>query len=265
MNKIEILEFLELFSKDENYQDIKDYITTENDFYNQYNSNLYAYIRVSTEKQEFGRQIIELYKWLKNKNVKICVDFIYCDKYTGKKLTREEYQKLRNKLKNNDYLIISELNRLGRNWDNTKKEWQFLSENNINVIVLDNELLSAKLPNEPQNAITLEYKFIRDIVFNAINYVASKKIEEVSRSTKAGMEKAKMQGKQIGRLRSEWATKENFIKTLKVMVDNNYGQYKAALSTHYPQTTLMRDLKKCYKKYNTKDYKKILEELEKEK
>ena len=84
MNKTEILEFIELFSNDEKYKDIKNYITIENDFLNKYNNDLYVYIRESTEKQEFGRQIIELYKWLKNKDIKICIDFIYCDKYTGK-------------------------------------------------------------------------------------------------------------------------------------------------------------------------------------
>lgn len=252
--KQEIIDFI-------NENNLNDVFTVENVFYNIFKVYLYVYIRVSTEKQEFGRQIIELYKWAKEKNIKICINYIFCDKYTGKRTTREQYEKMHDSLQENDYLIVSELNRLGRNWDNTKKEWQFLTDKNINTIILDNAMLSAKLPNEKQEAITLEYKFIRDIVFNAINYVASKKIQEVSASTKAGLEKAKLQGKQLGKPRGEYNTKENFINTLEKMINENIGQTKACLYTRYPSKSFQNDLKKCYNKYSTKDYQEILEKI----
>lgn len=256
--KQEIIDFI-------NENHLNDVFTIKNEFYNNYNVQLYVYIRVSTEKQEFGRQLLELYKWAKKKNITICIDYIYCDKYTGKKTTRQQYEEMHNMLNENDYLIVSELNRLGRNWDNTKKEWGFLIDKNVNTIILDNELLSAKLPNEKQDIVTLEYKFVRDIVFNAINYVASKKIEEVSTSTKAGIQKARMQGKKIGAPRSKWSSKENFIKTLQYMVDNQVGQDKAAFKTRFPVDTFKRDLKKCYNKYNTKDYQEILNKVKEDK
>lgn len=252
--KQEIINFI-------NENNLNDVFTIQNEFYNNYNVNLYVYVRVSTENQEFGRQLLELYKWSKKKNITICIDYVYCDKYTGKKTTRQQYEEMRSLLKENDYLVVSELNRLGRNWDNTKKEWQFLIDKNINVIILDNELLSAKLPNEKQEIVTLEYKFVRDIVFNAINYVASKKIEEVSTSTKAGLQKARMQGKRIGKPRSKWSSKENFIKTLEYMTKNKVGQSKATLMCNYPKDTFQRDIKKCYNKYKTKDYQEILEKI----
>lgn len=249
------------FIKENNLNDV---FIKENVFYSLYKNNLFVYIRVSTEAQEFGRQLLELYNWAKDKDIKICIDYIFCDKYTGKKTTREQYQNLRKSLNNNDYLVISELNRLGRDWDNTKNEWQFLKDKNINVIVLDNKLLSAKLPNEKKETITLEYKFIQDIVFNAINYVASKKIEEVSRTTKIGIEKARLKGKQIGKPRSQWSTKDNFIKTLEYMIKNNCGQTKSAIVNRYPSDTFKKDLKKCYDKYNTKDYNEILNKIKKD-
>lgn len=252
--KQEIIEFI-------NENNLNDVFTIQNEFYNNYNAHLYVYIRVSTEKQEFGRQLLELCAWAKKKNITISVDNIFCDKYTGKKTTRQQYEEMHTLLKENDYLVVSELNRLGRNWDNTKKEWQFLIDKNINVIILDNELLSAKLPNEKQEIVTLEYKFVRDIVFNAINYVASKKIEEVSTSTKAGLQKAKLQGKRIGKPRSKWSSKENFIKTLEYMLEKKVGQSKATLMCNYPKDTFQKDIKKCYIKYNTKDYQEILDRI----
>lgn len=252
--KQEIVDFI-------NENSLNDVFTIDDIFYNNYKCHLYVYIRVSTENQDFGRQILELYKWAKNKNITICIDYIFCDKYTGKKLNRKQYEEMHNLLQNNDYLIVSELSRLGRNWDNTKKEWQFLIDKNINTIILDNDMLSAKLPNEKQEVVTLEYKFLRDIVFNAINYVASKKIEEVSESTKAGLEKAKLKGKVLGKPRSEKSSKENFKKVLEYMINNNVGQIKATLHCNYPTDTFKKDIKECYNKYNTKDYQTILNKI----
>lgn len=247
-----------------NENNLNDVFITENSFFSLYNCNLYIYIRVSTEKQEFGRQVLELHKWAKDNNIKICIDCIYCDKYTGKKTTRQQYEEMKSLLNDNDYLVVSELNRLGRNWDNTKKEWQFLTDKNINVIILDNTMLSAKLPSEKKEMVTLEYKFIRDIVFNAINYVASKKIEEVSTSTKAGLEKARLKGKIIGRPKGKYSSKENFIKTINYMLDNSVGQDKACFITKFPTTTFKTYLKICYNKYNTRDYQEILKKLKEE-
>ena len=255
----------DIFTNNDIFYNLSDVFTVDDTFYNNFHCHLYVYIRVSTEKQDFGRQFIELYEWAKSKNITICIDHIFCDKYTGKKLTRKQYEKMHELLQENDYLIVSELNRLGRNWDNTKQEWQFITDNNINAIILDNDLLSARLPNEKQEVITLEYKFLRDIVFNAINYVASKKIEEVSRSTKDGLKTARLKGKRLGKPRSEKSSKENFIKTLEYMINNKAGQCKATLLCDYPKDTFQKDIKKCYEKYNTKDYQEILEKLKEDK
>ena len=87
------------------------------------------------------------------------------------------------------------------------------------------------------------------------------KIKEVSDSTKAGLQKARLQGKRIGKPRSKWSSKENFIKTIEYIIQNNVGQVKAALVCKYPSRTFQNDIKKCYDKYNTKDYQEILYKL----
>ncbi len=262
MNK-EYIEEIKQFINENNMNDI---FIEENQFYNLYNCHLYVYIRVSTESQDFGRQILELYEWAQKKGIKIYIDHIFCDKYTGKKTTRKQYEEMHNLLRENDYIVVSELNRLGRNWDNTKKEWQFLIDKNINTIILDNTMLSAKLPNEKQEVITLEYKFVRDIVFNAINYVASKKIEEVSRSTKDGLKKAKLKGNFPGRPSPNTdSSKENLINTLKLCINENIGYRKACLQTRYPIGSLTLKLKQIREEYNVKNISEILEILEKEK
>lgn len=261
MNK-EYIEEIKQFINENNMNDI---FIEENQFYNLYNCNLYVYIRVSTESQDFGRQILELYEWAQKKGIKIYIDHIFCDKYTGKKTTRKQYEEMHNLLRENDYIVVSELNRLGRNWDNTKKEWEFLDKENINPILLDNETLSAKLPNEEKEVVTLENKLIRGMLFIAINYVASKKIEEVSRSTKDGIKKARLAGKQIGRPSPNTnSSNENLINTLKLCINENIGYRKACLQTRYPIGSLTLRLKQIREKYNVKNISEILEILESE-
>lgn len=258
--KKDFIEEVKKFIKKNNLNDV---FIEENDFYKLYGFNFRLYVRVSTELQDFGRQLIEVYEWAKKKNIKIFINHIYCDKYTGKKTDRKEYQKMKSELIKNDFLAITEINRLGRNWENTKKEWEFLKDNDINVIVLDNEMLSAKLPTEQKENITLDYKFIQDIMFSALNYVASKKIEEVAQSTKDGLKNARLNGKKIGRPIGKNATKKVLINTLKLIHEDNYSIAKALNKTRFPRATFFAKIKDYKNILNTEDLEIIIKELEK--
>ena len=136
--------------KEKKYDDINDIFTSDNVFYNNYKCNLYLYFRISTESQDFGRQILEAYEWLKSKNLTIPICNIYCDIYTGKKLNRDSYNAVRNKMLEKDYILLPEVSRLGRNWDEVKDEWYKLKQDNINILVMDHDLLCATLPNEKE-------------------------------------------------------------------------------------------------------------------
>lgn len=252
--KNEILTFI-------NDNNLSDVFITYNDFREKYDCSLYVYFRVSTEKQDFGRQILQAYKWAKDKNIKIFIDNIYCDKYTGKTLKRKAYEELRTQTQKNDFILVTEVSRLGRNWDDVKKEWYKLKAEEINLLIMDYDLLSDELPNEEKQKMTVDRKFMQESIFNGILYAACKKIEEVSRATKGGLNKAKLNGVKLGKPRGSNSSKENLIKTIEYMINNNVGQKKAAIMCKYPDTTLKKDLKKLYTEYNTKDYNEILQKL----
>ena len=73
------------------------------------NSREYGYVRVSSKQQHTDRQIQAL--------IEKGVDerFIFVDKQSGKDFNREQYQILKNALRNGDTLYIKSLDRLGRN------------------------------------------------------------------------------------------------------------------------------------------------------
>ncbi len=252
--KNELIEYI-------NDKKCNDIFTIENIFYQNYNCNLYVYIRVSTGKQDFGRQIEELLDWAKKKNITITINNIYCDKYTGKSINRPAYQELKKIIKSGDYLVTANLSRLGRNWDAIKKEWYDLESNHINRIITDNIDLSVELPNEIKEDLSLGRKMVQDIAFSACLYSACMKIKEVSESTKYGLKKAKKNGVKLGKPRSSKSSKENFVRTLELMVEGNVGQKLAARRTGYPLATFKLDLKKYYEKYGTKDYKVLLKAI----
>lgn len=246
------------FINENKYNDI---FINENYFLNNFKINLYIYLRVSTENQDFGRQIIELYKWAKEKHIKIFIEHIFCEKYTGKTIKRPIYQELRNKTKRNDYLLVTEVSRLGRNWDDTKKEWYRLKGEDINILVMDFDLLSSPLPNEPKEHLSIDKKFLQDIVFNAVLYSACKKIEEVSKSTKNGLEKAKKKGKTLGKKTN--LTINDFIKTLEYNA-NGFSVNESIKITNYPKSSYIAKLKENRIKYQIDDKIELLELIKRE-
>ena len=261
----EILEIMNTLKENENYKDIEMYIkSNDNEFYNRYHCNMYAYMRVSTEKQDFTRQVIELYEFLKKKNISVLIKNIYCDKFTGKRINREQYQAMKGQLKRNDYLITSNLSRLGRNWDDIKKEWYEMECNNINRIIIDNENLSVELPTEEKKVIDLNRKMIQDITFSACLYSACQKIEEVSQSTKDGLKKAIANGKKLGKPCGVYSNRDNFLATIRLQLNENMIQKYACEITKLPLPTYQLWLKKERERTGIQDLKELLEHLEKE-
>lgn len=225
------------------------------------NINYYAYFRVSTNKQKIDRQEDALKEWQKQNNINIPNENIFTDYYTGKTFNRENYKKLMEKIKSNDYLIVKEVDRLGRNWDGIKEEWKRLHDNDINIIVIDLPILSDTLPNQKSSLDTLETKLIKMQLLELMCYSAQKERQKISDRTKEGLKATRERGTQLGKPRNKYSTKENFINTLEKMINENIGQSKACLWTKYPSKSFQNDLKKCYKKYNTKDYQEILNNI----
>jgi DNA invertase Pin-like site-specific DNA recombinase len=98
-------------------------------------------------------------------------------------------------------------------------------------------------------------------------YSAQLERDRISQRTKEALALKKINGtksgKPIGRPTNRNNTKENFIKTVELMV-GGLSQYKAAFETTIPLYSLKYELKKWYNKLGTRDYKVILEHLKEE-
>ena len=161
---------------------------------------MYGYARVSTaQKQNEARQIEALIAYgVEEKYIKI-------DKASGKDFNRENYQLLKNEiLRSGDTLVIKELDRLGRNMEEIKNEWQQLIKIGIDIVIIDNPELSTGDKSD------LEKKLISNIMFELLSYMAEKERIKIRQRQREGIDcmpidpvtgkrKSKKTGKLTGR------------------------------------------------------------------
>jgi DNA invertase Pin-like site-specific DNA recombinase len=178
---------------------------------------IFAYLRVSTEKQDVDRQLFAVKEYVKENNFDLQEENIYSDKITGKVFKREKYLELKNRLQKDDYLIIQDLDRLGRNWDGIKKEWAELSSKGVYIIVINMPLISV-MPNEKNN-ISIDKRLIQELTFSILCYVSQKEVEKISERTKQALKVKKEKGIKLGRV-SVW-NEENTKKLIELYKDKN--------------------------------------------
>lgn len=216
---------------------------------------IYCYIRVSTDKQDYQRQT----NILKEKGYINGQNCIYItETYTGKTANRPFLQDLiNNKIQKGDTLVSCELSRISRSvkdFNNLIDE--ILNKKKVNIIILKENF--NLLANGNMDAMT---KLILNITSAFAEFERDIIADRTKEALKSKMINGTKSGRPIGKPKSEYNNKENFIKTLDLIVNDNIGQSKATLRTKYPKQAFQFKIKECYTKYNTKDYKTILERL----
>ena len=96
----------------------------------------YGYHRTSTREQHLDRGIAEITAYCEQNQLEL--ERIFTDQQTGKNFNRPRYQVLKEDvLRSGDELIITEVDRLGRNKRDTLKELQYFRDHNIRVKILE--------------------------------------------------------------------------------------------------------------------------------
>ena len=106
-------------------------------------SKIYCYIRISTDKQEYSRQI----QILKEKNFINGVNCEYVEEtFTGTKTKRPKFDELINKMEKGDTLICESLSRLSRGGVIKTLDLitDFIQKKQINVTILNGHIFYVK-------------------------------------------------------------------------------------------------------------------------
>jgi DNA invertase Pin-like site-specific DNA recombinase len=148
----------------------------------------FGYARVSAADQNLQRQLQALTDYGLDPRD------IVTDKMSGKDFNRPGYVALKNQmLREGDTLVIKELDRLGRSYEQMKTEWRELQELGVDIVVLDMPILNTK---EKSN---LEKALIANIVFELLSYTAEKERQKIKTRQAEGIAVAKKNGVHLGR------------------------------------------------------------------
>lgn len=178
----------------------------------------FAYIRVSDKDQNEDRQLQAISNLgIPNKN-------IYIDKQSGKDFNRPRYKALiDDALREDDLLYIKSIDRLGRNYEEIKKEWEYITKTiKADIIVIDMPLLDTTRHKD------LLGTFISDLILQVLAYVAENERNNIRQRQAEGIAVAKAKGKHLGRPKQDidkafidvylkWKDKDNPITAVKAM------------------------------------------------
>lgn len=144
-----------------------------------------AYVRVSTDKQQTERQISDIKKYCKDNEIQLIKPFSEIE--SGLKDDRSELKKMMDYVKSNsvDFVIVSELSRLGRTNEvlNIIKE---LKKLNICLCSLKENLATLN-PDGTENAIT-------GLMINILTGINNFELDTLKYRIKSGLRKAAEKG-----------------------------------------------------------------------
>lgn len=151
----------------------------------------YGYARVSTREQNEDRQLDEF------EREKIPHENIFVDHKSGSDFDRPAYIEMLSKLRKGDKLVVTSLDRLGRDYLETVAQWRMLSvEKGVSVKVLDSAIFD-KHPGE-----TLLHCLIRELVLNLMAFIAQNERDNIKARQTQGIAAAQKRGVKFGRPRS---------------------------------------------------------------
>lgn len=148
----------------------------------------YGYARVSSTEQNLDRQIEALTEYGVDERD------IITDKQSGKDFQRSGYLALKQQmLREGDTLVIKEMDRLGRDYEAIKNEWQELQRMGVDIVIIDTPILNTKEKSD------LEKSLICNIVFELLAYTAEKERRKIRTRQAEGIKLALQKGAAFGR------------------------------------------------------------------
>jgi DNA invertase Pin-like site-specific DNA recombinase len=146
----------------------------------------YAYLRVSTDKQDLANQRLEIEKYAASRQIEIS-DWIRVAISSRKSLKQRRAIELIEKLKKGDRVIVSEISRLAR------------SVREVHNLVYEISRRKAELHAVKQNLVTKGEGDLATKIYIAA-FAMSSEIERdlISQRTRSGLARAKAEGKVLG-------------------------------------------------------------------
>ena len=200
---------------------------------------IYGYHRTSTTDQHLDRGIREIEEFCKKNNLEI--ERIYTDQHTGKNFIRPRYQVLKEDiLRKGDILIITELDRLGRNKQETLRELRELQEKGIRIMILEIPTTTQDISTTDANTNRMMLDMINNILIEVYATIAQAEIEKKEKRQKEGIAAKKARGEWEDYGRPKIKKPENWEQVIGLWKEGKITAVKAMELTGIKKTSFYK-------------------------
>lgn len=154
---------------------------------------VYGYHRTSTKEQHLDRGLTEINSYCNSNGIQL--EKIFTDQQTGKNFNRPNYSILRDTaLRSGDTLIVTELDRLGRNKEDTMKEIRHLKDKGIRLMVLELPTTLIDVSKLDNSMAKMMIDTITNMMIELYASMAQAEIEKKEKRQREGIEAKKARG-----------------------------------------------------------------------
>ena len=198
---------------------------------------LYGYARISNPKQSIDRQI-------RNIKAKYPDAVIVDEAFTGTTSSRPKWQRLFSHVKSGDQIVFDSVSRMSRNAEDGFRDYEALYYRGVELIFLKEPMidtstfrnaLSSSVPLTGTNVdLILEgvNRFLMELAREQIRLAfeqAEKEVADLHQRTKEGLETARLNGKQIGRIAGARVTTKKSIHA-KAVIQKHSKDFNGSLT-----------------------------------
>lgn len=203
----------------------------------------YGYHRTSTQEQHLDRGIREITEYCKSNG--ITLKKIYTDQQTGKNFNRPRYTVLKEDvLRPGDKLIVTELDRLGRNKTDTLRELQYFKENGIRILILELPTTLMDLSNMDNEMAKMMLETINNMMVELYASIAQSEIQKKEKRQKEGIQAKKERGEWKDYGRPAVMDFEEFAMHYQKVVDGEKKPFELMRELNMTKPTFYRYKKK---------------------
>lgn len=209
----------------------------------------YGYHRTSTTEQHLDRGINAITEYCKSNSIEL--EYIFTDQQTGKSFDRPDYVQLKKQIKKDSVLIITEVDRLGRNKQDTLNELRYFKEHGIRVMILELPTTLVDYSNMQDELASMMMDTINNMLIEMYASFAHAEMLKRERRQKEGIAAKKERGEwnDYGRPK-KYKINNEFIKVYDTWKRGEVTAVKAMELCNMTKATFYR---------KTKEYEKSLE------
>ncbi len=194
----------------------------------------FAYIRISSKDQNESRQIETMLKEGINERD------MFIDKASGKNFERPQYKLLKQMVREGDIVIFDSITRMGRNMNDTMKEYEWFVENGIQLRFIKEPMIDT---SSEKNDVMKQA--IQKIILTLLTAFAEKEREDIKTRQAEGIAVARAQGKHLGRPKANITS--TFKEAYKLWKSKEITAVEAMEKSNMAKSTFYRKVKEYEK------------------